>query len=66
LRIAFAAPTDPASPGENATFDMFDAFVSHLVVHDPMPIALAPLIVLAFAAGSYFLRSEKLKLCVTV
>jgi hypothetical protein len=45
---------------------MFDAFVSHLVVHDPMPIALAPLIVLAFAAGSYFLRSEKLKLCVTV
>jgi hypothetical protein len=44
------------------TFDMFDAFVSHLAVHDPVPIALAPLVVLAFAAGSYFLRPAKFRL----
>jgi hypothetical protein len=44
------------------TFDMFDAFLSHLAVHDPIPIALAPLVVLAFAAGSYFLRPAKFRL----
>ena len=38
------------------TFDMFDAFLSHLAVHDPIAVALAPLVVLAFTAGSYLLR----------
>jgi hypothetical protein len=47
------------------TFDMFDAFVSHMAIHDPVPIALAPLVVLAFAAGSYFLRPEIFRLRVT-
>jgi hypothetical protein len=44
------------------TFDMFDAFVSHVAVHDPLPVAVAPLFVLGFAAGSYFLRPHHLVL----
>lgn len=47
------------------TFDMFDAFLSHLFLHDPLPVALAPLVVLAFAAGSYLLRPQKFKLRAT-
>jgi hypothetical protein len=41
------------------TFDLFDAFLSHLFLHDPLPVALAPLVVLAFAAGSYLLRPQR-------
>ena len=41
------------------TFDMFDAFLSHLFVHDSPLVALAPLVVLAFAAGSYLLRPQR-------
>jgi hypothetical protein len=44
------------------TFDMFDAFLSHLAVHDPIAVALAPIVVLAFAAGSYFLRPASFRL----
>jgi hypothetical protein len=44
------------------TFDMLGAFISHIVSHDPVTTALAPILVLAFAAGSYVLRPEKLKL----
>jgi len=48
------------------TFDMFDAFLSHMAVHDPLPIVLAPLVVLSFAAGSYFLRPQRFVLRETV
>jgi hypothetical protein len=44
------------------TFDMFDAFLSHLAVHDSIAIALAPMVILAFAAGSYFLRPDRFRL----
>jgi apolipoprotein N-acyltransferase len=47
------------------TFDLLGAFVSHLVVHDPVLTALTPLLVLAFVAGSYLLRPDKLKLRAT-
>jgi hypothetical protein len=35
------------------TFDMFDAFLSHLAVHDPIAVSLAPLVVLALAAEQW-------------
>jgi hypothetical protein len=46
-------------------FDMFDAFLSHLFLHDPLLVALAPLVVLAFATGSYFLRPQRFMLRAT-
>jgi DoxX-like family len=47
------------------TFDTLGAFLSHLVSHDSIATALAPILVLAFAAGSYILRPEKLRLLAT-
>jgi hypothetical protein len=47
------------------TFDFFDAFLSHLAVQDPLLVGLAPLVLLAFAAGSYFLRPQKFLLRAT-
>jgi DoxX-like family len=47
------------------TFDLLGAFVSHLVVHDPILTALTPLLVLAFALGGYLMRPEYLKLRAT-
>jgi hypothetical protein len=47
------------------TFNLIGAFISHAVSHDPIPTALAPVLVLAFAAGSYLLRPDKYKLRAT-
>lgn len=44
------------------TFDLIGAIVSHLSVHDPFGIVIVPVIVLALAAGSYVLRSERVRL----
>lgn len=44
------------------TFDLIGAFVSHAASHDPIPTVLTPVLVLAFAAGSYLLRPDKYKL----
>jgi DoxX-like family len=44
------------------TFDLTGAFISHSVVHDPISIAITPLIVLALAAVSYMLRPERYRL----
>lgn len=43
-------------------FNMIGAFVSHVASHDPVPTALAPVLVLAFAAGGYLLRPDQYKL----
>jgi len=44
------------------TFDLIGAFLSHMCAHDPLRIALIPLLVLGLAAGSYFLRADSLRL----
>jgi uncharacterized membrane protein YphA (DoxX/SURF4 family) len=44
------------------TFDLIGAIVSHAASHDPVPNALAPVLVLAFATGSYLLRPDEYKL----
>jgi hypothetical protein len=44
------------------TFDALGAFVSHLAVKDGISNAVAPLVMLAFAAGSYFLRPAAYRL----
>ena len=44
------------------TFDLLGAFISHYEVHDPLTVRMTPLVVLALAAGSYFLRPEQFKL----
>ena len=44
------------------TFNLIGAFVSHIASHDPVPTALAPVLVLAFAAGSYLLRPNEYKM----
>ena len=44
------------------TFNLVGAFFSHIASHDPLPTVLAPVVVLAFAAGSYLLRPDKYKL----
>jgi hypothetical protein len=44
------------------TFDLIGAFISHMVVRDPLRIAFIPLLVLGLAAGSYFLRADHLRL----
>lgn len=36
------------------------AFISHMVMRDPLRIAFIPLLVLGLAAGSYFLRADSL------
>ncbi len=42
------------------TFDLMGAFISHMVMRDPLRIAFIPLLVLGLAAGSYFLRADSL------
>jgi hypothetical protein len=44
------------------TIDALGAFASHCAVHDDLSRAAAPLLMLAIAAGSYFLRPDKLRL----
>ena len=44
------------------TFDLIGAIVSHMSVHDPLGIALLPMLVLVLAAGSYGLRADHLRL----
>ena len=44
------------------SFNLIGAFVSHIASHDPATTALAPVVVLAFAAGSYLLRPDQYKL----
>jgi hypothetical protein len=44
------------------TFDLLGALVLHVAVHDPVLTALTPLLVLAFVAGSYLLRPDRLRL----
>jgi hypothetical protein len=44
------------------TFNLIGAFISHVVSGDPIPTALAPVLVLAFAMGSYLLRPDEYKL----
>ena len=44
------------------TFDLLGAFFSHSAVHDAIGVRLTPLLVLGFAAGSYFLRSSRYRL----
>jgi hypothetical protein len=44
------------------TFDALGAFFSHLAVKDGTGATIAPLIMLAFAAGSYLLRPAQYRL----
>jgi hypothetical protein len=44
------------------TFDALGAFISHLAVKDGISNAGAPLVMLAFACGSYFLRPATYRL----
>jgi hypothetical protein len=44
------------------TIDALGAFASQCAVHDDLSRAAAPLLMLAIAAGSYFLRPDKLRL----
>lgn len=44
------------------TFDTLGAFISHLEVKDSFASAAAPLLMLAFAAGSYMLRPAKFRM----
>lgn len=44
------------------TFDLLGAFLSHTATHDSIATRMTPLVVLAFAAASYFLRPESYKL----
>ena len=44
------------------TFDLIGAFVSHTAMHDPVTTMMTPVVVLALAAGSYFLRPESVRL----
>jgi hypothetical protein len=44
------------------TFDALGAFFSHLAVKDGTVATIAPLIMLAFAAGSYLLRPSRYRL----
>jgi hypothetical protein len=43
------------------TIDALGAFASHCAVHDDFAHAAAPLVMLAIAAGSYFLRPDHLR-----
>jgi len=47
------------------TFNLLGAFISHLVVHDPVLIAMTPLLVLVLVAASYQLRPDDFKLRAT-
>ena len=44
------------------TIDLLGAFISHTVTHDSISTIMTPLVVLALAAGSYFLRPESFRL----
>ena len=44
------------------TFNLLGAFLSHAAVHDSIPTRMTPLLVLAFVAGSYFLRPDSFRL----
>ncbi|MGA7244226.1 MAG: DoxX family protein [Terracidiphilus sp.] len=44
------------------TFDLIGAFISHMVVRDPLLTAVTPLLVLGLAAGSYSVRADHLRL----
>ena len=44
------------------TIDGLGAFVSHCMVHDSVPHAVAPLVFLALAAAGYLLRPDALRL----
>ena len=43
------------------TIDALGACASHCAVHDDLAHALAPLVMLAIAAGSYLLRPDELR-----
>jgi hypothetical protein len=44
------------------TFDLLGAFISHCAVHDSIATRATPLVVLALAMGSYFLRPDRYRL----
>jgi len=44
------------------TFLLVGAFLSHCVVHDPVTVMAASVLVLGFAAGSYLLRPAQYRL----
>jgi len=46
------------------TIDALGAFASHCAVHDDVFATVAPLVMLAIAAGSYFLQPDHLRLAV--